>query len=279
MVAKATAEISELPFFLRNGCHELFAVYHAPAGATRRLPFVFCHPFGEEKLWTHRVFVSFARQFAGSGHPVLRFDYMGNGDSSGSFHESTVTTALSDIACAIEELKRRSGSGRVGLVGLRLGATFAGLIADDRADIETLVLWAPIIDGARYVQELLRINVTTQMAVYREVREDRAALVEQLRRGATVNVDGYEMGCRMYDELNSVRLAGSPRRFPHSCLLVHVDPSDVAAPSAELRRLKDCYGRADLLVARETPFWKETKRFYGSVPALTGPTLQWLGDR
>ena len=48
--------------------------------------FVFCHPLTEEKLWTHRVFVTFARELAAAGHTVLRFDYRGNGDSDGIKH-------------------------------------------------------------------------------------------------------------------------------------------------------------------------------------------------
>jgi uncharacterized protein len=279
MVANAAEKISETPFFLRNGSHDLFAIYHAPVVAHRRRPFLFCHPFGEEKLWTHRVLVSFARRLADLGHPVLRFDYMANGDSSGSFHESSVSTALSDIACALEELKRRTGCEQAGLLGLRLGATLASLTADERSDVDTLVLWAPIIDGDRYVQELLRINVTTQMAAYREVREDRAALVERFARGGTVNVDGYEMGPRMYEELSGLKLGATPPRFAHSCLLMHVDPSGAGSAPADLRRLQAHYGRGDLVVVHENAFWKETKRFYGSVPSMAEGTLKWLEDR
>ena len=50
---------------------------------------VFCHPFGEEKLWTHRVFVTFARRLAAAGHAVLRFDHRANGEQMGPRHEAS----------------------------------------------------------------------------------------------------------------------------------------------------------------------------------------------
>ena len=55
---------TETPFFFPSGKHSLFGILHQPAAATCLPAFVFCHPFGEEKLWTHRVFVSFARRLA-----------------------------------------------------------------------------------------------------------------------------------------------------------------------------------------------------------------------
>src|SRR5262245_18163177 len=80
---------TETPFYFGRESSPLFGVFHAPARTTCLPAFVFCHPFAEEKLWTHRVFVSFARRLAAEGYPVLRFDYMGNGDSAGDFRDSS----------------------------------------------------------------------------------------------------------------------------------------------------------------------------------------------
>src|SRR5687768_18149474 len=92
--------MNETPLFFNRGPWQLFGVYHAPHNGSTATPFVFCHPFGEEKLWAHRVYVGFARELARRGHPVLRFDYAGNGDSSGTFDESSIETALADIDAA-----------------------------------------------------------------------------------------------------------------------------------------------------------------------------------
>ena len=266
----------EEPFFFSNGTSELFGVMHESSPAEARLPFVFCHPFGEEKLWTHRAFVTFARELARRGHPVLRFDYMGNGDSSGDFSESSIETALSDIGCAIDVLKRRVAAREVGLLGLRFGATLAAQIADSRTDVQRLALWSPIANGDRYMQDLLRINLTTQMAVYKEIRQERTGLVEDLRAGRTANVDGYEMSLPMFEQASAINLTAAPRAFTGRCLIVQTDRSPVAQPSAESKLLLSRYSNASLELAQEEPFWKEIERFYDTAPNLFSKTLEWL---
>ena len=266
----------EAPFFFPDGTGHLFGVHHEASGPDPQLPFVFCHPFGEEKLWTHRVFVTFARALAGRGHPVLRFDYRGNGDSRGTFAESSIATALHDLDVAIETVKVRTGASEVGLVGLRLGATLAATAADARPDVSRLVLWSPIVDGARYAQDLLRINVTTQLAVYREVRQDRVALVEAMRQGQTANVDGYEVGIAMYEGLTKLSLKGDPAAFAGPTMIVQLDRTTQAAAQPELTALAARYRAATLVQAQEEPFWKEIDRFYDTAPNLFAVTLDWM---
>lgn len=272
----------EHPFFFGSEPGLLFGVYHEPLqdravrAATTLLPFVFCHALAEEKLWAHRVFVSFARELARRGHPVLRFDFTGNGDSSGEFSDWSLDTGLGEIGMAIDELKARTGASLVGLLGLRLGATLAGVAAEERDDVGALALWSPIVDGNRYVQDLLRVNLMTQMAVYREVRADREALARALEGGATVNIDGYEMSRPLYEQLSALRLADGPKRFAGPCLIAHITPSERIKAPAELHSLRQLYGAASLLSIQEDPFWKEIERFYDAAPNLFSVTLQWL---
>jgi uncharacterized protein len=265
----------EEPFFFPDPSSRLFGVFHEGEGAPR-LPMVFCHPFGEEKLWTHRVFVTFARALARRGHPVLRFDYRGNGDSSGAFADSSISTALEDVAVAVDTLKSRTGERAVGLLGLRLGATLAAAAAEVRRDVSRLVLWSPIVEGARYAQDLLRINMTTQMAVYREVRQDRAALVEAMKQGQTANVDGYEVGFAMYDELTRLTLKGGPAICAHPALVVQLDRAPQAPAQTELTTLAARYAAGALVQVQEEPFWKEIERFYDTAPNLFTATLDWM---
>jgi exosortase A-associated hydrolase 2 len=265
--------MSEIPFFFDGRSARLFGVLHEN-GPARGVPFVFCHPFGEEKLWTHRVFVSFARRLAQRGHPVLRFDYTGNGDSEGDFSATSVTTTEADIQTAIEMLKARLSAPRVALLGLRLGATLAARVADARDDVDRLVLWSPITDGHRYMQDLLRINVTTQMAVYKAVRLDREQLAAELRAGSTVNVDGYEIGGRFFEELSALSLTGA-RRFGGRCLIVQADRPG-AKPMPDLQQLGASYGAVETKLVEESPFWKEIDRFYDAAPNLFAATEAWL---
>ncbi len=267
----------ETPFFFPNGDYALFGFLHEPEQPSAAA-FVFCHPFGEEKLWTHRVFVSFARQLAAQGHTVLRFDYMGNGDSQGDFRDSSLRSAVADVRCAVAEVRRRASIRRVNLLGLRFGATVAGLAAEEESDIDRLVLWSPVVDGGRYMQELLRINLTTQMAVHKEIREDREALVAAMQQGRAVNVDGYEMTYPLYEQVSAVKLAAAPKRYGGPCLVAHVDRQP-GRPVPELQQLVATYGQGTLAFAQEEPFWKEIPRFYQQAPNLFAVTSEWLTTR
>jgi uncharacterized protein len=270
--------MQETPFFFERAGAPLFGVIHEPSTTAGRLPIVFCHPFGEEKLWTHRTFVSGARELAQRGHYVLRFDYLGNGDSSGSFSQSSMSTALADIAAAIELIKQRTGASQVGLIGLRLGASLAFKAAAGRSDVKALVLWSPILDGARYLQDLLRINVTTQLAVYREVKRDREALTAVLDAGHSVNVDGYEMGPDMARQLGVLALAEERVAPTARCLIAHLDKNPAAKVPRELETLCAKMANAQIQVAQEDQFWKEIPRFYYEAPNLFAITERWLDE-
>ena len=53
------------------------------------------------------VRIVLARALAARGHPVLRFDYTGAGDSSGGSVETSLDTHIADLSAAIESLVRR----------------------------------------------------------------------------------------------------------------------------------------------------------------------------
>jgi exosortase A-associated hydrolase 2 len=270
----------ETPIFFERGAIRLFGVLHEPdAPNPGAVPFVFCHPLAEEKLWAHRVFVSFARELAQRGHSVLRFDCAGNGDSDLAFAASSVTSGVDDTMAAIDFLRNRTAAPRVALLGLRLGASLAYRAAANRDDVDTLVLWAPILEGGRYLQELLRTHLTTQIAAYGEVREDRAALTASLRAGGTVNVDGYEISKNMANELDTLSLLTEPAASATRALIVQIERAEQPSASREMQELHARLPQAALEVVREEPFWKEIARFYDSAPNLFTRTLRWLDQR
>lgn len=267
--------MSETPFFFESGARSLFGVLHQPKAAPRGPAFVFVHPFGEEKLWAHRVFVSFARQLASVGHTVLRFDCMGSGDSDGEFSECSIASMLSDVRAATDVVRSKSGSALVSLMGLRLGASVAALAAEQLAGVYHLILWAPVVDGGRYAQDLLRINLTTQMATYREIREDREAMVATMARGGTVNVDGYEIAYPFFAETSAIQLGAGAKSHQGPCLVAQIDRR-ASEVGKDLQALASTYPNGTAQSAQEEPFWKEIAAFYDRAPALFAVTADWL---
>jgi exosortase A-associated hydrolase 2 len=268
--------MKETPFFFPNGIRDLFGVLHEPASGERNTGFVFCYPFAEEKLWVHRVFVNFARALGDRGHAVLRFDYMGHGDSGGDFAEATVESRLRDIACAVDTLKKKVPAvEHVGLLGLRFGAMLAAIAAERDATVSHLILWDPVVRGSAYMREMLRINLATQMAVFKEIRQNREALVEMLDQGKTVNIDGYEIGGAFYREASKIDLLSGKKEFGGKVLIVEVKARQ-GEPGKQMVELTESYRRAELAQAVEEPFWKEIRSYYPRAQALSDVTLTWL---
>lgn len=268
--------MNETPFFFDGNGYRLFGVLHEALGPAKKEGFVFCAPFAEEKLWTHRVFVSFARLLAEKGYPVLRFDYMGNGDSEGDFEECSVKTMVADIHCAIRTLLQRVLElESVGLLGLRFGATLALLTAGDENDVNKLILWEPVFDGSAYMKEMLRINLATQTSVYKEIRHPTDALIKAMREGKTANVDGYDMSWPLYGQSVEITLPGKKMSFCGPVLVVGINRRQQQANksfAALAGSMPNCY----LEQVVEEPFWKEIKQYYGKAASLFDVTIKWL---
>ncbi|MDQ2780216.1 MAG: hydrolase 1, exosortase A system-associated [Pseudomonadota bacterium] len=82
---------------------------------------------------SHRQFVMLARHLAASGHPTLRFDCRGMGDSSGA--PRNFESFSNDIGAAVDALQRAAPTvQRVVLWGLCDAASAALLYGDENAD-------------------------------------------------------------------------------------------------------------------------------------------------
>ena len=277
--------MAETPFFFAREDARLFGILHSPEGPAKPLAFVMSHPFGEEKLWSHRVFVSCARALAERGYPVLRFDYFGAGDSSGMSADSSLASHRSDLQAAIRTLEQRLPNvQRIGLIGLRLGASFAALLLETqnespRLRSAPLVLWDPILDGDAYFQELLRSNLSTQLAVYGKVVDNREVLTSRIRAGETVNVDGYEIGKDLLESCGvTTLLTTEAKRHDGPTLVIQIAANDAAKERAELKALAASYPQGTLVRATEQPFWREIKPFYPRASQLQEATLRWLDE-
>ena len=144
------------PFFFGSSGKQLFGIYHPPKTETvRGTGVLLCYPFGDEYMRTHKAMRQLPLQLSKVGFPLLRFDYFGTGDSAGDGEEATIAQWLEDIGVAADELKETAGVSRISIVGLRLGGMLAALAAAARTDVDDLVLWDPIVDGAGYFRELL----------------------------------------------------------------------------------------------------------------------------
>jgi len=148
-----------VPFYFGSPNKLLFGCYHEPTSERRRnCAVVVCQPVGHEYINSHRALRQLAARLCDAGFPVLRFDYYGCGDSSGSREDGTILQWLEDISTAISEVRRRMAVVQVCLIGLRLGGTLAMNAAAERTDLESMILWDPVVSGKGYLHGLLRLQ-------------------------------------------------------------------------------------------------------------------------
>lgn len=149
------------PLYFLSGERQLFGWLHWPeevSGAD--LGLVICKPFGYEAICAHRSLKTFADAAAATGIPALRFDYTGTENSQElPATAEQLSIWVDDALAACEELRRRTGVARVGMLGVRLGALLALLATAKSTSIDALVLIAPVISGRRYLRELRRVQL------------------------------------------------------------------------------------------------------------------------
>lgn len=135
----------------------MFAMYHAPAAAqTRPLAVLFCAPFGWQDMGSYPIRHIWVQRLASAGHPVLRFDLPGTGQSAGGPGDPeqlrSWLQAIVETACW---LRYASGSSRVAAIGLGLGALLTLHALAEDAAIDDLVLWGLPPSGRALTRSLL----------------------------------------------------------------------------------------------------------------------------
>jgi pimeloyl-ACP methyl ester carboxylesterase len=152
------------PFWFGPPQRPLFGWYHAArASVASRTGVVLCNAFGHEAMSSHRAYRRLAIRLAEGGHPVLRFDYDGTGDSAGgSSDPDRVQAWLNSIELATRELQRLSGAPRLVLFGTRFGALLALAHAAQRP-IDGLVLLGPPASGKAWVREMSALQSLRRM--------------------------------------------------------------------------------------------------------------------
>jgi exosortase A-associated hydrolase 2 len=262
--------------FLELGGERVFAAHYIPDRAVQRVA-VLCHPLGEEKLWAHRVFVSLARELARAGVAVLRVDFRGEGDSDREFRASDFQSRVADICLAIDSIREwHPSASDVSLLGLRFGAAVATAAAVARNDIDRLILWDPVSDGAAYMQSVLRLNLMAQMALHHKVIENRDALVARLEQGGTVNIEGYELDLALFRQASGFRLDATLAQYPGEVVIAQVDQGENPVKPEFLAIVADSAKRR-VIAVREEHFWKEIRTFCQRAPELTRLTLEAMG--
>jgi alpha-beta hydrolase superfamily lysophospholipase len=132
----------------------LFGWLHVPEGGEARGAVLLCPTIGIEAVNARYAYMNLADRLAEAGLACFRFDYDGTGDSAGRQNDpDRVRAWLNSIQLAME-LLRGLGTDRVGVVGMRMGATLlAETFGSGPAVVDDLVLWDPCASGRSFLRE------------------------------------------------------------------------------------------------------------------------------
>ena len=202
-VAGTTVEMHP-EFVLVNG-RRLFCLRRRRRGVAPTTRILVVPPFAEELNKCRRLLALCAQRLAAAGAEVWCPDLFGTGDSAGEFSEANwaqwvdeiceFDAALTDAAprAAPAYLALRSGA-------LLLDAASARLTEFKRAHV---LLWQPVLDGARYLQQFLRLRVMTSRLA--GDNESLQSLMVRLAAGELLEVGGYGLRAPLSDGLAAVQ--------------------------------------------------------------------------
>lgn len=249
--------MSANPFYFGDSARQLFGMYDPPSGTGRR-GVVLCHPWGQEYLRAHQSVCHLARLLAREQCHALRFDFFGCGDSAGDDADGSVEQWLDDIGSAIDELKDMTRLRSVGIVGLRFGATLAAAAAS-RRDVDRLVLWDPIADGAGYVRELIEVKGRGRNGDGR----------------GTVQVAGFPLTAQLQESMGAIGLATWEKRLPPTLVVSTAQP-DTYHPLE--RALRDCGVEVTTVCHPGPSVWSDEVDFgsVGMPVAALNAMVEWI---
>lgn len=159
------------PLFIESVAGRLYAVRYQPRSVRKEHAILFAHSLGHEYVRGHRNLQQLAMALCERGFDVIRFDYLGTGDSDGLCEEVNAETMGSDLVNVRRHIMDQANVRSVSLIGLRLGATVATHYRDA---FQAMVIWDPVPSGKAFLELLDRfhLHALTSGMKFHHIRTD-----------------------------------------------------------------------------------------------------------
>jgi len=165
-----------------------------------------------------------------AGFVVVRFDYHGTGDSAGSDTEVARLSAwLESIQDVADDIRIKSNLDRIAFVGLRLGATLCGKLAES-FESSHLVFWNPCTSGKSYVREMQIVQSADHKRKSESVTRDGQNL--DIAQSSIIDAGGFVISGETADQLQSLEFGSQPFVGTPEILLIE---SETLSPAQQVK--------------------------------------------
>ena len=264
--------------FLPSRAGEIFLLVRSPPqprGAVLVVP-----PFAEEMNKCRRMVTDVALELCALGCAVLVPDLYGTGDSQGTFADARWGHWEADLeaTCAWGEA---NGLGVRALLAIRLGAALAiSAVRNGRLpDVAVTALWQPVLDGAQYLTQFLRLRTAGNLGTKSE-KESVADLRSKLAAGQNLEIAGYNLSASLAADLSAVEpRADIPSQLGaiHWMEVVRTPESEIPiAARTSIERLRGSSRRIAEHTFIGEPFWGTVE--ISEIPNMIHRTARSLVD-
>jgi pimeloyl-ACP methyl ester carboxylesterase len=160
---QATVETNEESVWFGPPDNPLYGRLRKPIDERIRGGVVLVPTIGREVHMSRYALRTISALLGAQGFLTLRMDFIGTGDSGGTIEEGNVDVMWRDNVSSAVALLRHSGVTNISVIGMRLGATVAG-VAAIQCDLQlsSLVLWDPCESGRRFLRESAALEALHQ---------------------------------------------------------------------------------------------------------------------
>lgn len=182
---------------------------------------VMLHGYTGHKNENGYLFKKLSLELSELGYASLRFDFMGSGDSDGTYEDMTFLTELEDARHMIEKALEINKQKPIILLGFSMGGAVASRVSlEYQEHIEKLILMSPAGCMADHAKRTFTVN---------PVNSD-----------GNVDLGGYYINQRFLESFNNIDMYQNIETFKKPVLIVH-GSDDQAVPIEYGRKYHELY--------------------------------------